>query len=249
MDKIADDEITTGTEQVFDEIRNLPCPHLRELSKLDTLCDLTRFKCTQHSVGECPIIQVLLHYIPWKREMLLEAQDEDMMDRYGPYGMYNQGDGYPGQYEDDEDLVVSRNFPGSNSNNIKIIGNTRLYKDDYYKFDINGVGEIVGQFIEFRDNDEIIIIRVSPDVKNVISVLNIDGMEPLKTDEITDYYLDGIDIGGIKLERDGMYEFISNNGKPYVGKIVKADMYQISVSDGNNTLHVLYESIYSIEKI
>lgn len=183
-------DVTTGTEKIFNELRNMPCPHLeydyndiKKQNHQDCNCKLGAW-CVENKPENCPVIEALLVYIPWKREMLEE--EEDWGDYYRELNEY-------GSLGNDNDLVESYEPEGEDWNKTRndtdkgwmgfnkvlvTINNVKMYPEinQHYTIHMYDGSIFVGRFL---GADAIYIKMWDGDSITKIKINHIEGVDDL----------------------------------------------------------------------
>ena len=242
--------ITAGTDKIFHELRNMPCPHLSVSGVICTLGGVGQL-CKEDSVaGCCPVIEALLIYIPWKRDMIAEEIGMDpgeFMQQMQEF-MYDPTN---------ESLVESRGIEEEEEKDVD--GNTYIYggdvtifgirmqEDCYYKITKKDINEpYIGSFIDLI-NGNTLRMTENPGLIITIHLVNIEKIEQLTFQEVSEYYSKG--ICGVDMVKNSCYTIYSDNnarGK-YTGEFLHADSTHIRMFANSEQERFRIEDITKVE--
>lgn len=260
-------DITTGTEKVFEELRNMPCPHLdydgEEVGNMPLRCNMGSM-CGPGKADNCPVIEALLVYIPWKREMIEEEEGElgyhqeeyDRLkqrnggscdDMFLPdYDYFGDDDGDYDDDDDDDELVDDEG--NTYSSGTIIILEEQMTPGRYYIIKRkNGLEEYVGSFVDVMNDDT---IRMAENLDLHIIYIKLDTIEdiiPMTFMEMQAYY--NKDICGVNMERTQVYTIYGKNGQKYTGEFLNADSICIRMWANDNIERFLIANITKVELI
>lgn len=257
----------SGTQKIFEELRNMPCPHLEcdndDPEEIDAAgcikCSLGR-TCDPGKPETCPVIEALLVYIPWKRDMLEEEED------YNEY-MYNNAQNVLKRSgtrpkcmwdDDDEDLVDNYGFykprhdkidPDGDIYTMGVvkIGQIRLVPGNYYIVKReNHSDDYIGSFYNMK-NGEILRFTEDDSFFVEIDIKTIDSIEYISFKEVQEYYAK--DICGIDMEKKRVYTVHFNNGQCFTGEFNIAMVDCIFMKANGEQEKIYIDDITGIELI
>lgn len=238
---------TTGTEKIFDELRNMPCPHLGDSGVTCTLNNsrgMVSHTCKPISKAEhCPVIEALLVYIPWKREMVAEemGMDPDEFTQYINENLYNEEDLVDNTEGDIEGSIYA-------TDNVVILG-THMKHGYFYRITRNNDKEdYVGSFVNLINGDTLRMTESSEFIVqiHINTILKVEGMSYL---EMIDHY--SKDICGVDMIKNQYYTIhIDDKNKPtYTGEFLNADSMCIRMFANNIIERFFIADIVKVEPI
>jgi len=242
--------VPEGARKIFEELRNLPCPHYDDIAELendqmgagnnirqDACCLGGQCDCPD----DCPVITVLLAYIPWKREMVQEEMDDREMvrRRYG-----GRGDHYQDCEDDEEDgeRATGSGFVAE----ITMFG-THMVQGEIYEIQLKDNGWFNGIFHHY---DEVAdqVVSWAGNVSSRINVNDIANIIPAtKNDRQYEYITT---IKGVQMKTGEFYRIFETDGNTYVGEFDRLNVNNkyILMCEGQNLSHMIrIDSIGHVE--
>lgn len=227
---------STGTEKVYDELRNLPCPHLKETAKSGSRCKLLKSVCSPNASEDCPVIIALVEYIPWKREMAEEEEAYGEMARW-----HRDADTMPGMEDDEEDGHTY------STGHIKI-GAMSVYPEQNYRIiRMGGKEDYIGKFVDLKDGDT---IRMTGDNHGHYVLINLNDIVQVEHMTYADMRCHhGKDIRGVDMEVDNFYTITMDDKTTYTGEFMGADAVSIRMKADLEFKRILVEDIKKVDHI
>jgi len=207
--------------------------------------------CIENKPENCPVIEALLVYIPWKREMF----EEEEWDYYETNHDENGDDDLvesniletAAQDEDDipkQDWMGFQHFDGKQG---VTINNTKMRPGNHYKIkDKNGGNDVIGEFCSLG-RDGTIRMTQAEGVFHIVNIDNIENVILMTYSEMCDYWRR--DVAGKCLETNHHYAIHQYSGVIYVGEFRYADALCIRMWDGSSITEININSIKRIDDI
>lgn len=268
------DEITTGTEKVFNELRNMPCPHLdyeytteenKKHNSSDPNCKLGGW-CVENHPEACPVIEALLIYIPWKREMIQEEdelekdfnQSEDdyynEMQRWQQANSSNLGaedlgvEDWGEEFYDDDYGYLSEQ--DNNRKNIVTVTvkDVKMISGNSYRLRMkNGDDEYVGEFVNIERFTGLIRMTQVENLYHCFDINKIKSVKEMNYSDLRWYWRQSVCEKCMEVNQH--YTIHLNSGNHFIGEFLSADALCIRMWDGDKQVRIPRTDIKGVDDI